>query len=423
MELVLAKGVNAHIQNTKKFKTVLIEYKFRSLYEPDEATARTLLKNMMVTNTQKYPSQKMMDHQMSWLYGASLSSNSQRYGNHHVVTLRLRVVNDKFIGGDETLLEEAFSFLREIIFHPNVSDNAFHSETFHREKKNLKNYFDSIEENKSGYSLFRLNQLLFKGTNQVYLGIGDVQYLDAITPESLYNTYLKMLQEDSIDIFVSGDVEEERIQQILEQSKFSNRESVTADIFVTSDLVNPVVKKEESSDVTQGNLLFGFSSPAYFSNKHYYAAMIFDGIFGGFPHSKLFQNVREKESLAYSASSSIDNIRGKMIVRTGIDFSKRNQVEKIVMEQLKDMQLGNFSEELISQTKEMLINQYKQNDDHQGKALSKIYTNELLAGYNISDEEWLRSLMDVTKENIIEVAKQMKLEAIFFLKGEEENHA
>src|SRR5699024_4821593 len=116
-------------------------------------------KNMMVTNTKTYTSQKLMDQHMSWLYGASLSSSSQRYGSQHVVTLRLKLVNDKFIGGDNSLLEAAFDFVREIIFNPNVQNQTFHEETFNRERLNLKNYFESLEENKSAYARYRLNQL------------------------------------------------------------------------------------------------------------------------------------------------------------------------------------------------------------------------------------------------------------------------
>lgn len=419
MELALAKGVNAHIQQTKKFKTIIIEYKFRTAYQADQATARTLLKNMMVTNTKTYTSQKLMDQHMSWLYGASLSSSSQRYGSQHVVTLRLKLVNDKFIGGDNSLLEAAFDFMREIIFNPNVQNQTFHAETFNRERLNLKNYFESLEENKSAYARYRLNQLLFEGTDQIHLGIGNSDCLELVTEETLYQTYLNMIQQDTTDIFVSGDVDYDRISAILQTNPFEDRQVSDSAIFIRNNEKNDVNKQEEASDVNQGKLLFGFSSNIYFGQDNHYAAMVFNGLFGGFPHSKLFQNVREKESLAYSASSSLDNLRGKLVVSTGIDFAKREMVETIVLEQLADMQNGDFSDSLINQTKEMLINHYKQNDDNQGQALAKIYTSELLLNRQIAEEEWIEALMAVTKDDIISVAKNMKLEAVFFLKGEE----
>ena len=120
MDLQLTNGVRAHIQTTSKFKTVLIEYKFRTKYEPEIATKRTLLKNIMVTNSKKYPSQKALDNQMSWLYGASLSASTQRYGTEHVLSFRLKVINDRFIGGYDNLLEDGFAFLQEEIGRAHV---------------------------------------------------------------------------------------------------------------------------------------------------------------------------------------------------------------------------------------------------------------------------------------------------------------
>lgn len=419
MDLQLAKGVGAYIQSTNKFKTILIEYKFRANYNPATATARTLLKNVLVTNSKKYPSQKALDNQMSWLYGASLSSSSQRYGTQHVLSFRLKIVNDRYIGGDETLLEEGVAFLQEIIFNPNVENATFHEPTFNREKINLAHYFNSLEDDKGKFANIKLNETLFEGTDQAYLGMGSEEFLEMNTSESIYQTYQNMLKNDSIDIYVSGDVDNERIVKAINNQTLTDRDPLPIGPFFDLDLRPEIAKVEHYSDVTQGKLLFGFKSPAHYGNAEYYAGMVFNGLFGGFPHSKLFQNVREKESLAYSASSYLDYIRGTMVVSTGIAFEKKDQVEKIVLAQLEDMQTGDFSDDLINQTKNMLINQYKQNDDSQAAALSKIYSNQLLTGKNISDDEWLQAVNEVTHEDIVHIAKQMKLQAIFFLKGEE----
>ena len=112
-----------------------------------------------------------------------------------------------------------------------------------------------------------------------------------------------------------------------------------------------------------------------------------------------------------------------MIVSTGIAFDKKLQVEQIVLDQLQDMQKGDFTDELMAQTKRMLINQYKQNDDNQSAALGKIYSNDLLAGRTISDEEWLAAVERVTREEIMALANHMVLQIIFFLKGEDDKDA
>lgn len=417
MEANLVNGVKVFVQPTEKFKTIQIEYKFRTAYDPQKAAARTLLKNILETNTKKYPTQSAMDRQMSWLYGATLSTRSQRYGKQHVLTFALQIVNDKFIMGDNRLFEEGVSFLNEVIFRPNLEDHHFHEPTFIREKQNLENYFASLAEDKAAYSQFKLNQLLYRNTGQAFLGLGDPVFLEQITPSGLLETYRDMIHLNQVDILFSGDVAGERVMQALELPELASRDEVAADIFVAPTVGTEVLRTEEEQEVSQGKLYFGFASPLYYMGEHFYAGMVFNGLFGGFPHSKLFQNVREKESLAYAASSSMDFLRGNMSVSTGIDFKQKEKTEAIVLQQLEDMRAGDFQEDLIQQTKDMLINQFKQNDDHQSRSLAKIYQNRLLAGRDVADEEWIAGVERVTKEDIVHVAQLQELKAVYFLKG------
>lgn len=418
MQYTIQPGVTVYIEPSDKYKTVMIQYKFRTTFDAESATERSLLNNMLETNSENYPTQNEMDLKMASLYGASLNTQSQRFGKQHVVTMSLTVVNDKFIGGDDTLLEESFGFLQDILYRPNAKNGVFHEKTFLREKENLKNHFESLIEDKSAYTRSRLNQQLFAGTDQAYQGIGDALFLETITPGSLHQRYLEMLQTNQIDILVSGDVSAERVLHIIGQQNITPREPIEKEVFFLRKLTSAAVSESEEQDLNQGKLFFGFSSPVFYMNEHYFAGLIFDGLFGGFPHSKLFQNVREKESLAYTASSALDFLRGVMIVGTGIAFEKRDQVEEIVLAQLQDMQAGAFSDELILQTQNMLINHYKQNDDYQSRGLAKRYQDLLILGKPLSQEEWISSLKAVTKEQITEVANKMILQAVFFLKGE-----
>ena len=148
---------------------------------------------------------------------------------------------------------------------------------------------------------------------------------------------------------------------------------------------------------------------------------VFNGIFGGFPHSKLFMNVREKEHLAYYASSSIDTFRGFMTVQTGIDGKNRNQVLRLISTELENIRLGKISELEIEQTKAMLKNQYILALDNAGAWLEKEYLNQLMPQTMLTAEEWIARINAVTIPEIQEVAKRLELQAIFFLEGETEN--
>ena len=189
-------------------------------------------------------------------------------------------------------------------------------------------------------------------------------------------------------------------------------------IFYTAATHNKLIEEIEQQEVTQAKFNLAYETNVFYQDKNYFAAQIFNGLFGGFPHSKLFMNVREKESLAYYASSTLDTFRGMMTVQTGIDSTKVEQVREIIQLQLIEMQNGNFSDEAIDQTKEMLKNQVLQSEDNPGAVMEKMYTHQLV-GSTLTTAEFEQKINEVTKEEIIKIANQVYLKATFFLTGEE----
>ncbi|WP_301390064.1 insulinase family protein, partial [Enterococcus entomosocium] len=132
-------------------------------------------------------------------------------------------------------------------------------------------------------------------------------------------------------------------------------------------------------------------------------------------------NVREKESLAYYASSNIDTFRGLLTVQTGIETKYRNQVLHLIHQQLASLQNGEVTELELEQTKAMLRNHYLLSLDSPQAAIESAYLAHWLPDTELSDEEWLARMERVTIEDIQEVANQIELQAIFFLAGGEEN--
>src|SRR5699024_5697052 len=196
-------------------------------------------------------------------------------------------------------------------------------------------------------------------------------------------------KKDRIDIFVLGDISKERVESAFSKFGFEDRELIRLNPFYRQNKEKALRLKEEAQPVQQAKLNLAYQTGIYYLQDDYYAGQVFNGLFGGFPHSKLFLNVREKESLAYYASSSLDTFRGMMIVQTGIDSQKMEQVKEIVTLQLKEIQSGNFTDEAINQTKEMLKNQLLQSEDNSGAIIERIYANQLAKGEVISLEDWL----------------------------------
>ncbi|EOT46620.1 MULTISPECIES: EF-P 5-aminopentanol modification-associated protein YfmF [Enterococcus] len=420
MELIQA-GITLQVIPTKKYKTTRLFIRFTGRHTADEATKRTLLTSLLETNSKLYPTQTALSKKLAELYGASFGINVAKKGNLHQVNVGMTIVNGKYIA-DESLLTQGIDFLETILFEPNTTQDAFDEETFVLEKENLLAYLESISEDKQTYASLKLQELYFNANeDQKVPSFGDAKRLAKLTAKDLYQTHKQMLQQDQIDIFVVGDVDVETVRQRFTQWKFSDTPRVHPELYV--DVAQNNIVKEEilREPVTQAKLNLAYRSGIYYESSKRMALTVFNGLFGGFPHSKLFTNVREKASLAYYASSSIDTFRGMVTVQTGIDSQNRERVMKLIHEQLLSIQQGNISEKELNQTKEMLKNQFLLSQDYVQTLIEQQFLTNWLPHMKRTEEQMIHEIMAVTKQEVQQVAKDLVLQAVFCLEGESRN--
>ena len=418
MAIKLAQGVNLHVIPTKKYKTTRILVRFDTRLNKENSTKRTLLSSLLETNSLHYPDQVKLSEQLAEMYGASFGVNVTKKGNHHWLNLSLSIVNDNYLTNTQ-VLKEAVIFIKEILFYPNILADAFEANTFEREKENLHAYYESISEDKQTYAALALQQLYFQlSEDQKIPSFGTSELLLTETPESIAAYYHQMLLEDQIDIVVLGDVNEFEVSKLFEHLPFSDREVGRSDIFYHQPVRNVIEERSEQEPLAQSKLNLGYNTSIYYGDNRYFALQVFNGIFGGFPHSKLFMNVREKENLAYYASSSIDTFRGMMTVQTGIDGENRNRVLRLISTELENMKNGRITELELVQTKAMLKNQYLLSLDNAGAVIENEYLKYLLPPLELSASEWIARMEAVTVTDIQKVAELINLQAIFFLEGE-----
>ena len=414
----LQPGIQLTVIPTEKYKTIRIFIRFSGKHTEANATTRTLLTSLLETNSLNYPTQTDISSKLAELYGATFGLNVGKKGNLHQVNVLMSVVNGKYIG-NEAVFSESLAFLKEILFAPNIQEGAFEQATFDLEKANLVAYLRSLQEDKQTLASLRLQELYFQeDQDQKVPSFGTIEALQAVTATDLVQTYQEMLAQDRVDIFVVGDVTEAQVQAAFADWTFPKTERHTPEIFYHQPL--QALREEVMHEaVTQTKLNMAFQTPVYYGDKRRFALMIFNGLFGGFPHSKLFLNVREKESLAYYASSSVDTFRGLVTVQTGIDGTNREKVIQLIKEQLTSLCEGDFTQAEIEQTQTMLRNQYLLSLDNPQTLIETEYLDLWLPEAALTEAEFLGQLMNVTKEEIQAIAQEIKLQAIFVLDGEE----
>ena len=413
----LAEGVNLHVLPTKQYKTIRIFIRFTARLQQEVITKRSLLSSMLETNSLNYPDQTKLSAQLAELYGASFGLSVRKKGNLHWLNAGISFVNGEYVN-DPNLFSQAVDFLKEVLFYPNIKNHQFDQLTFDLEKNNLRLYLESLKEDKQTFASYALQELYFENSpEQKIPSLGVVEEIDKITARSLAAYYQEMMANDQIDIFVVGDVDPDKAAEAVGQLPFEPRETAHPELFYTQPQVNIVKERQVREPIVQAKLNLAYQTNVYYDEPERFALMVFNGLFGGFPHSKLFMNVREKESLAYYASSSVDTFRGFMSVQTGIDEKNRNQVLRLIHEQLESLRNGEITDLELAQTKAMLRNQYLLSLDSPQAAIEASFLDSWLPETKLSDEEWLKRMESVTIKEIQQVAEQIELQAIFFLAG------
>ena len=404
---------------TDKFKTNLISVSFQSEINRDTVTKRSLLPYVLRGATEKYPSKKALNTYLESLYGASLSTTVEKRGKTHNIKFYLSLANEKFLGHQEPLLEEGVALLKEVILKPLLVDGAFKEQVVDIEKRLLKEYIESIYDDKVSYSLQKLVENMCQGETFSINSIGYADDLAEINGKNLMKTYEEMLNNNQVSVAVVGDIDPQHVYEIFsKQFNFAHR-SVNQEVIDHEDKVIQEVKViKEVQDISQGKLNIGYRTHTRIDDDDYLPLLVFNGIFGGYAHSKLFMNVREKESLCYYCASRLDNYKGVMYVYSGIESQNYDKALKIIDEQLKDMVSGNFSEKEIDLAKKSLINSKLESMDQASGMMAHEALNKLLK-HPLSVEEWVATVNAVTAEQVVAVAKKIKEDTVFFLTGKE----
>lgn len=414
----LAKGVSLHIRQTTQFKTVNFSIKWRRPLTVKDAAERTVLSNVLQHSNEKFKTSAAFRSYLDDLFGTVLYFDTTKRGNEHTLLLNVETVNDQYLA-NSNVLQEVLELIHTVIFKPNLENDVFIPSIVEREKEMVLERIHSIFDDKARYAQYRLMQILRPNHPASISANGTIDTVKAVTPESLKAAYDSMLQNDTVDIYVVGDINIEEVTEKLRQVlPFTDRELHEKKQQVEVD-TKPEEYTKEQKEMKQGKLNIGFSTPVYFGHPDFPKMQIFNGIFGGYAHSKLFMNVRERESLAYYASSSYASQYGLVFVTSGIEPSNEKKAIDVINEQLKAMQNGEISDLELTQTKAMLTNQLKEALDS-ARGQIEIYDQYKDLNEAFTIDNWAGRWQQVTKEDVEQMAKQVKQEAIYFLCGKED---
>ena len=407
---------NLHIINTNKFKTIKVTVNFRTKSLENEITIRNILKMILLNSCKDYPKEKDLIIESENLYDLKVSSLSSRVGNYSILSFNLEFLNEKYT--EKNMNQYSLDFFMNLLFKPNVQDNKFDQTSFNVVTNVLRKSINSIKDNKTKYSIIKVLEVMNHNMPYSFNPFGKIEELDSITPESLYEYYKKVLTNDLVDILVVGEVDSERIREYFTNNfKVNTYKKVKNDILLPNILPGKKVKKIiEKDNVNQSKLAIGLRISNMTDYERKYVLRVYNEILGGGGNSMLFNTIREKHSLAYyinSFSQFYDNIA---IIYAGVNSSKINMAIKLIKDTLNKMGKGIFSDEDLNNAIQTIISAIEVSEDSNTGIINNYYAQSLVNADNLDIK--IKKYSNITKEDVVNIAKKIKMDTIYILEGD-----
>lgn len=404
--------------NNDKFKSIYISYNFTmEVKENSVFSNNAVLGALMAKSSRKYQTQKEIEKYLNSLYGANYDVNVEKYGDLYNLEFRIEYINKKFLPGNEDLLENILNFLKEMIYNP----ADWTDENIKREKEFILERINERKDEKLKYGVQRAEELLCKDEPFGVFLYGDQDNVQNVDKDVLKNAYSELLKS-CVTVIISGNLEgydniEETFNEVFKNIEFSSKEVNDLIYNTKRESDNKTEEVKEYQDTTQSVLSLGLRIKDC-TIDDFYALNLYNAILGTTPSSKLFQNVREKESLAYTVRSRYYRFKDIIVIFAGINKENYQKAVDVIKEQIEAIKTGEISKEEFESAKDSLMADLLEWKDSK-IAMAKMKFANIIAfkDADITVEDMRERMSKVTLEDIIRVANLVSVEKIFVLGG------
>lgn len=406
-------GVELCTISAEGFKTACASISF-VMPLGEKASLYALVPNVLTRSCKEYPDVTSVEKKLALLYGAEIIVDVTKSGENHILRIEASCIDDRFSIDGESITDECLKLLFSMVFQPRLENGVFCADDVESEKRLLAERLIAENSDKRIYAKNRCNEIMFE--NELY-GIhryGTVDAINEITPEALYEAYEEILENSKILLCLSGG-SFSNVENLLDEYVDKNRSVELNETLYVEECEDVKYVKEQEA-VKQGKLVMGFRLGMKNETDNYAARRVMVDLFGGSPHSKLFTVVREKMSLCYYCSAMMFRQKGVMLVQSGIESYNEEKAKNAILAQLEDIRNGNFSDDDIASSVKSLEDGFRSVSDS-AESVAAWFTSQVCSDKFLYPEDFIEQFKNVTREDIIEVAKAVTLDTVFMLEG------
>ncbi len=411
----IGNGIGLNLIKEDKFKSSLLSYYFIRPLSKEEATKNALLPLVLKRGSAEYSTNLKIQRELEENYGAKLSMGVNKRGEKHILRFSIETVNREYVK-DKDYIYNVLKLLKSIMFNPLVEDDYFKQSYLDQEKKNLKTRIEGRINNKRSYAIERCIEEMCEDERFSIYPLGNIEDLEKIDGNLLYKHYKDIISTSPVEVFYTGQYDDKLIENLREFISLDRQEVID---IPSEELIYSVENTktiEEDLDVVQGKLVLGYRTGIHYKDELYNGLLLAADIIGGGPNSKLFKNVREKESLAYYITSTVFKYKSIMTIDGGIEFENFQKTLDIVKKQIEEVQRGDFTDKDIEVSKKSIRSSMESVKDNIF-LISSFFFSQRLSGDNRSLEKIISDIENVKREEIIEASSKISLDTVYFMKN------
>jgi len=415
MKISSFNGIDVFRISTDKFKTSSIHFFFQDNLARESVTKNALLPAVMRRGSEAYPTLRDISMRLEDLYGASFDCGVTKKGERHIIHFYIEFLSHQYVPDGKDLFADAFDLLFGIITKPLLENGRLREDYIAQEKDKLKMLINSRVNDKMQYSVDRCLEETCKDEPYAIYDYGFVEDVDTISAHELTGHHRTMMECFPLMVYLAGSITERHENMVTERLSGLPRKNLVVfrNSFTKKHGMEPRHVTEELN-VTQGKLCLGFRTNTEPKSEDYPALMIFNSILGGGIHSKLFQNVREKASLAYYSYSRLDKFKGLMVVSSGIDAVNKERALEIILRQLDDIKNGIITDNEMEAALKSMETGIRSLSDSQINMVD-YYLSQTITETEDDFNDIIDKIKRVTKEEIIRIAHRIALDTVYFL--------
>jgi len=418
----LKQGIKAHFIKTDLYKTDLSCIIITTPLKKETVTKNALIPFLLRRGTMKFPTQSLINEELDNMYGASFNCGIDKMGDNVVLKFYIESISNEYALNGENILNANLENLLDIVFNPIKKGNLLNEEFLSLEKENLKKVINRKIDDKDSYALDACISAMYGNEKFGLYKFGYIEDVDSISIEEISEYYNWLIQNSKIDIFISGNIDENEIEKFLKENDNIKKLKPRIENYILNNefteskqIVENTNEISEKMDVTQGKLVIGLDITSTMENLQI-VSLVYNAILGDGASSMMFQNVREKASLAYSARSTFVKQKLNIFIRCGIQIENYEKALELIKVQLENIKNGNFEEEDLENSKIYLISSIQNIEEEQDTEII-YYIGQEIAKTNMSIDEYIQKIKNVTREQIIELANSIRINTIYFLRN------